>query len=451
MFVSEPITVTEALLNALLRKKETAFLDCNSVQEGELEQSVIGVDPRYIFLSDESQVVVKSKEKTVCHDHKNIYDVIQSYVVEDEACDKQGFSSGFIGMFTYESARYLDDFKWLNRGRYPEVLGGIYDRYIIIDHQVKQAYFISSKLYGRDHVTFQSILDTLQYEEKEFEIKSAVIEPDNDVYKKAIKQVLAYIRQGDVYQVNLSMPYSVEFEGDLSTVYQTLRKVSPAPYSAYINYDDYSVLSSSPELFFTKVGDDIVTKPIKGTIKRGDNQEEDQYQKKVLSQSVKDKAELLMIVDLERNDLNKICQTDTVKVKQLRDIESYQYVHHGVATIEGCLKENIGFSTIMKALFPGGSITGAPKKRAMEIIQECELSERGPYTGCIGYISGNGNMTFNIAIRTLYSRKNTLFFHAGGGIVADSDVAVEWHECKIKAKGMLESLRQSEVRRYLSK
>jgi len=453
MFISESISLTESLLTCLLKQPYVAFLDCNSQQGNVKEQSIIGLDPKYKFFVKDDQIIVKEDNKDTVYKNQNIFNIIENYIepCKENECNQDGFASGFIGMFTYESARNLNDFSWLKKAEYPEVIGGIYDRYIIIDHQKEVASFVSSRLYGRDYIKFQAILDNLRDVDSAFVVTDKIDYPDKQEYKKKIKKILEYIKQGDTYQVNVSMPYSVKVKGCLSTMYHVLRQVSPAPYSAYLNYEDYHILSSSPELFFQKIGSRIITKPIKGTIRRGSSIAEDQYQKELLVQSSKDQAELLMIVDLERNDLNKICQTGTVVVKQLREIKAYQYVHHGVATIEGELKEGVNFFEIMKALFPGGSITGAPKKRSMEIIDECEIGERGPYTGCVGYISGNKNMIFNIAIRTLYTNKNRLFCHAGGGIVADSDSDFEWQECEIKAKGMLDSLLRFNKTESLSK
>ena len=442
MFQREPIELTESLLSTILKQKYVSFLDCNTQVEDD-EESIIGINPKYTFISNNNHIIVSSDETPIIHTNENVFDIVQSYIKPCKTdADKKGFNTGFIGMFTYESAKHFQDFNWLNSDTYPEVLGGIYDRYIIINHKESQAYFVSSTLYNREHVSFKSIVDQFIKGNEVFNIVSKIDCPKKELYEKQVKRILAYIKQGDVYQVNFSRSYSVLVQGCLSTLYHHLRIASPAPYSAYINFGTYHILSASPELFFKKNQETemITTKPIKGTIARGDTQSNDRKQKEQLQNSTKDQAELLMIVDLERNDLNKICKTGSVHVTELRAIESYQHVHHGVASIKGELKENIRFSQIMEALFPGGSITGAPKKRAMQIINECEGTQRGPYTGSIGFISGNGDMTFNIAIRTLYSKGNTLFFHAGGGIVADSNCDLEWEECNIKARGMIASL-----------
>ncbi|MBI60490.1 hypothetical protein CL657_04670 [bacterium] len=440
MFQQEPITLTDSLLAKILSQPYTSFLDCNAHAKDH-DTSIIGIDPVYTFFAEKDRLIVRQGKKKYIHNDKNIFDLIESYIKPCEKNkDQRGFRTGFIGMFTFESARCFSDFNWLKSDDYPEVLGGIYDRYLVIPQDHSQAYFVASTLYGRPTISFKELQNQFSNQQNDFKVIGNYNNPQKETYKQAVNHILNYIKKGHVYQVNFSRQHSVKFDGDLSVLYRQLRTVSPAPYSAYINFKQHHILSSSPELFFNVRKNIITTKPIKGTIARGATPDLDSSLKNQLHESIKDKAELLMIVDLERNDLNKICQTGSVKVTSPRAIESYQYVHHGMAVITGELKKNQTFYSIMKALFPGGSITGAPKKRAIEIISEFEKQPRGPYTGCIGYISGNGDLTFNIAIRTLYSRANQLLFHTGGGIVSDSVDELEWAECETKAKGMVETL-----------
>ena len=441
MFHKQEIELTESVLAQLLDRKYTAFLDSNFLKESTQEQSIIGLDPVYIVKQTENSIIVKSKEQETHYDTKDLYSVVQQYIKKSDSDDENIFCTGFIGMFSYEAGYYFENFNWDKKHEFPVILGGIYDRYIIIDHSKSKHTFVSSTVYNREIIQFNDLGLKQALPLQPFVITGEVNHPKKKYYHDALKRILKYINEGDVYQVNFSVPYSVSFLGKLSSLYLQLRQCSPAPYSAYFNFDDYHVLSSSPELFFQVNHRQITTKPIKGTIARGKNLSEDDILKERLMLSKKDNAELLMIVDLERNDLNKICKTGSVNVKTLREIESYHYVHHGVSTIEGELRDSVEFSEIMTALFPGGSITGAPKQRAMEIIQECETGQRGPYTGCLGYVSGCGRMAFNIAIRTFYSFKDTLFFHAGGGIVADSVIESEWQECLLKAQGLFDSLK----------
>ena len=261
-----------------------------------------------------------------------------------------------------------------------------------------------------------------------------------DEYEAAVRQALEYIAAGDCYQVNLSQRFSTPLSGPAWSLYERLRRRSPAPYAAYLDCGDHQVLSSSPELFLRVRGREVETRPIKGTRPRGGTPEEDAALRAELLASAKDAAELVMIVDLERNDLGRVCEYGSVHVPALRELESYRNVHHLVATVRGRLREEIDPLGCLRALFPGGSITGAPKIRAMEIIEELEPVRRGVYTGAIGWVDGHGNGEWNIAIRTLVVKAGCAYFHVGGGIVADSDPAGEYLETLAKAQGMLHAL-----------
>lgn len=259
-------------------------------------------------------------------------------------------------------------------------------------------------------------------------------------YEAAVRRVLQYIAAGDCYQVNLSHRLSTPLNDAPWSVYQRLRAASPAPYAAYLDCGDHHVLSSSPELFLRIRGREVETRPIKGTRPRGTTPEEDAARAAELLSSAKDRAELLMIVDLERNDLGRVCEYGTIHVPELFRLETYANVHHLVATVCGTLRPEIGPLECLRAAFPGGSITGAPKIRAMEIIEELEPVRRGVYTGAIGWVDGQGNAEWNIAIRTLVAVGGQVYFHVGGGIVADSDPAAEYRETLDKARGMLRAL-----------
>ncbi|MFN3649885.1 MAG: aminodeoxychorismate synthase component I [Armatimonadota bacterium] len=259
-------------------------------------------------------------------------------------------------------------------------------------------------------------------------------------YEAAVRKILDYIAAGDCYQVNLSQRFSAPYPGSPWELYLRLRETSPAPFSAFLNCGDHQVLSASPELFLRVRGREVETHPIKGTRPRGATPEEDAANAAELLSSVKDRAELLMIVDLERNDLGRVCEYGSVHVPDLWRLESYSNVHHLVATVRGTLRPELGPLDCLRAAFPGGSITGAPKIRAMEIIEELEPVRRGVYTGAIGWVDGWGNAEWSIAIRTMVVKDGRAYFSAGGGIIADSDPAAEYAETLAKAQGMLRAL-----------
>jgi len=273
-------------------------------------------------------------------------------------------------------------------------------------------------------------------------VSAIITNMDKAAYAEAFNRIKQYLKEGDCYQVNLTQRFIAECEGDPWTAYQLLRKLNAAPFSCYLNFPEVQILSSSPERFLKLTQGVVETKPIKGTRPRKQDNAEDQAQIQSLEKSHKDKAENLMIVDLLRNDISKTCKKGSVKVPVIFEVESYATVHHLVSTVTGILADNQHALDLLKSCFPGGSITGAPKIRAMEIIEELEPNRRGVYCGAIGYIGFNGNMDCNIAIRTLVHSNNTIRFWAGGGIVNDSVVEDEYQECFDKAAALLDLLRQ---------
>lgn len=249
-------------------------------------------------------------------------------------------------------------------------------------------------------------------------------------YIKSVERIKRYLKDGDVYQVNFAQRFSVRTDKEPFKLYQALQRDYPVPYAAYLDFGSVQIISQSPELFLRKglLDDTLVTEPIKGTRKRGLTPEEDEKFFQELMNSQKDRAELTMIIDLERNDLSRICKPGTVAVEDLYKIKSFPSVHHQVTTVKGELNQHVKLADIFKAMFPGGSVTGAPKIRAMEIIEELEPNCRGIYTGCVGYLDVRGSFQFNIAIRTIIISEGFAWFHLGGGIVADSDPEEEYLE-----------------------
>jgi len=278
------------------------------------------------------------------------------------------------------------------------------------------------------------------------EPRGAVLAPprpriDREAYLAAVRRAIEYIRAGDVFQVNFAHEFRAPFEGDALALYLALREANPAPYGAFLDLGPgRAVLSTSPELFLSMHDRDVVTRPIKGTRPRGATPEEDELLCAELRDSEKDAAELAMIVDLERNDLGRVCEPGSIEVLDDARIETYASVHHRVAEIVGRLEEGLDRVDLLAAAFPGGSITGAPKVRAMEIIDELEAGRRGPYTGSIGVFADQGGVELNIAIRTAVLAGGEVRVHVGGGIVADSDPVAEYEETLAKGAAMFRAL-----------
>ena len=278
----------------------------------------------------------------------------------------------------------------------------------------------------------------------EFVVRPQVIgtvEDQPDRFIEGVKRIRDYILEGDVFQVNLSRAWQVELADTTATqLYQSLRDNNPAPFAALVNYQGKAIISSSPERLVDMVAGQVSTRPIAGTRPRGLDQAADQAFSETLLAHPKERAEHVMLIDLERNDLGRVCKPGTVKVDELMVLESYAHVHHIVSNVCGQLRPEISPVDVIRAVFPGGTITGCPKVRCMEIIQELEQTSRGIYTGSVGYISHCGRMDLNILIRTMLLDGSRLSFRTGAGIVADSVAAAELQETRAKARGLLRSL-----------
>jgi len=268
-------------------------------------------------------------------------------------------------------------------------------------------------------------------------------------YQAAVAKCVDYIAAGDIFQVNLSQRFTVSDAPEPLAMYRALRRRNPAWYAAYLSFtaggDDCAVVSSSPELFLRVRGDHVITRPIKGTRPRTGRDERDAVAAAELITSPKDNAELAMIIDLMRNDLGRVCRYGTVRVTEARALETHPTVYHLVGTVEGRTCERVGPAELLRATFPGGSITGAPKIRAMEIIDELEPVARGVYTGCIGIVGVDGSCEWNLAIRTIVCDAGRALVQAGGGIVADSDPAAEYRETLDKARALLEAIAEARI------
>ncbi|MEY4767996.1 MAG: aminodeoxychorismate synthase, component [Pseudomonadota bacterium] len=368
----------------------------------------------------------------------------------DSLIDELPFHGGAIGYFAYDLARRLEKLPQLaiDAEQIPDMAIGIYPWVVIVDHQQQSTYLIGLDLIQDQWdlliEKFSQIQSTIA--RQPFQILSQPKANFSAIeYETAFNKIKYYLTEGDCYQINLTQRFCSDCQGHPWLAYQRLRQLNPAPFSAYCHLPNLQILSSSPERFLKIEQGQVETKPIKGTRKRMADSIMDQQQILSLMHSLKDRAENLMIVDLLRNDLSKNCDIGSVKVPKLFAIESYATVHHLVSTICGQLTNSQQGIDLLQNCFPGGSITGAPKIRAMEIIEELEPHRRGIYCGSIGYIDFNGNIDTNIAIRTFIHSQNTIRFWAGGGIVYDSICTEEYQESFDKAAALLKLLREFRV------
>lgn len=351
------------------------------------------------------------------------------------------FAGGAVGYFGYDLCRLIEELPTtaVDDTALPWMAVGIYDWALICDRQEKQCWLVSNRISDENDPRWQQLVVRFNSTETvatRSPLKATAVITSNmsrDDYTAAFNKVQNYLEEGDCYQINLAQRFSVPVAGDVWSGYLRMRELGGGPFSAWMNLPGFQVLSTSPERFLKLKSGRVETKPIKGTRRRLSDVQKDKQLAEALQSSDKDRAENLMIVDLLRNDLGKSCRTGSIKVPELFTLESHTTVHHLVSTVVGELDDEKDALDLLKGCFPGGSITGAPKLRAMEIIEELEPHRRGIYCGAIGYIGFEGHMDLNIAIRTAVHKKGMLFYSAGGGIVRDSDCEQEYQESLDKA------------------
>ena len=429
--------------NLFKNQTDTILLDSSKEDKNLSKYSFIGVNP---FLKFE----VKN-ENTYINGNivegdpfKILENLVNEYRYDIE--DNIPLLSGAMGYISYDTGRLLEELPNTAKEDFsiPDMRFVFYKNIIIFD-------LINNKKYITDldgnieniHILLkvidsgEKIHDEIVREKSENNFYSNFIKED---YKKAVTRLKEYIVSGDVYIANMTQRFWCYNEENSFNIYKKLRSINKAPFSAFLNFEDFQIISSSPERFVQVFNNKAHTRPIKGTRPRGNNVEEDEKNKLELIDSEKDKAELLMVVDLERNDFSKVCKPHTVKVTENFKLEEYATVFHLVSTVEGELKDNVSSVRCIKECFPGGSITGTPKIRAMEIIEELEGIKRNIYTGSIGYFDFRGNCDFNIVIRTIIKKNNKAYFGVGGGITYDSIEEDEYSETLDKAKALMRVL-----------
>jgi para-aminobenzoate synthetase component 1 len=440
------------------------FLDSGMDPEKLGRYSFIGSEPFLVISSFGSEIsIIQGTEEK--HIAGNPFDVLEQYLgiyKLDFSSSPVPFIGGAVGYLSYDLCHFIEKLPRtaVDDLHLPECYFGFYDLVLAFDNLENKAYIIST---GFPELRENERLERAQKRLDEMKTTLAEIpssEPEIHVnkaqspakpvalkggfthqeYVDAVEKCRQYIIAGDIFEVNLSQRFETELNVDPFELYQRLRRINPAPFASYLGFDEVTVVSSSPERFIRLQGDWVETRPIKGTLPRGKTPEEDKAQAKKLLSSIKDRAENIMIVDLERNDLGRVCRYGTVKVTELAILEEFPTVFHLTSTVEGRLRDGKNRNDLLKATFPGGSITGAPKVRSMEIIDELEPTKRSIYTGSIGYLSFNGNVDLNIVIRTFLIKGNKAYFQAGGAIVYDSDPESEYQETLDKVRALIDAL-----------
>ncbi|NTW48755.1 MAG: aminodeoxychorismate synthase component I [Chlorobiales bacterium] len=368
---------------------------------------------------DNFQSYLFSEPLEIIHAH-NAADLPAVFARIEKAIREGLYVAGFL---SYEAGYHFEPKaltgQEIHSGNVPLAWFGVYQEPVILNHRDDQ-----DRLQVHDGNSFSS--ESCRIETLKFSLTK-------EVYRKKIDVIKSCIEAGDVYQINFTGKYAFDFQGDPVALYRVLKQKQPVPYGAFVRTGDTDILSFSPELFFRIDNGHIQTKPMKGTAMRGQTPEQDAHLVHELQQSQKNRAENLMIVDLLRNDIGRICKPGSVEVTELFSVETYPTLHQMTSTVKGVLREDVRFYDLFKAIFPCGSVTGAPKIRAMQIIQMLEGEERGIYTGAIGFISPQRNAVFNVAIRTVTIQNGRGEMGSGSGVVWDSDADEEYRECELKA------------------
>ena len=437
-----------------------AFLDSSRDEKDLGRYSILGINPFLIFKGREDNCIVNG-QLIKSDPFELLRKLMDQYKINNES--ELPFIGGCIGYFSYDFGFTLDRIKHqsLEKDELPHYYFAFYDNFIICDNLAGQKYLSACGVLQCANLSIEQLElrikeSSLNVEAKYLELtgmnedaleelKASVKNPVAGItsnftkleYENTVTQMKEYIRSGDIYIANLTQRMRSVSSKTSFEIYRDLRQINPAPFSAFLKLEGFDIISSSPERFLKIENMRVETRPIKGTRPRGETKIQDEKNRLELINSEKDRAELLMIVDLQRNDLSKVCKPGSVKVTELFKLEEYSTVFHLVSTVEGRLKDEVDSLECMKQCFPGGSITGTPKIRAMEIIDELEGIKRGIYTGCIGYFGFDGNADFNIAIRTIIKQGHEVSFGVGGGITWDSQEEAEYQETLDKAKALM--------------
>ncbi|MBI3195818.1 MAG: anthranilate synthase component I [Ignavibacteriae bacterium] len=461
--LADTLTPVSAYLR-LRKEKESSFL-FESVEGGERIA-------RYSFIGKHPLVTLKCKERTTwisengttVESNENFFDIIQAIISkykQPTLPHLPRFRGGLVGFIGYDAIRFVEKIPASvaeNSKMFDNILS-LYTTVLAFDHLKHQIIIIVNVVVNTNEslleqynnglnqiAILESQLRDITRDSHEFHSDSGSLkhETENEQFLYSVEQAKHYIQEGDIFQVVLSQRFSTSYQGDLFNVYRALRIVNPSPYLYYLSFDDFTVIGSSPEILVRVENGMTEVYPIAGTRKRGNTDEEDKRLEAELLADTKERAEHIMLVDLGRNDLGRVCEVGTVKVDQLMFVVRYSHVMHIASRVTGKVTEGKSCVDVLKATFPAGTVSGAPKIRAMEIIDELEQTRRGIYAGGVGYFDFSGNMDICIAIRTMFATNDTIYLQSGAGIVADSIPELEYQETINKAQALVEALKLAE-------
>ncbi|MBY0200647.1 aminodeoxychorismate synthase component I [Priestia megaterium] len=440
-----------------LSKEESNHILLESGRGGKFQ--MMGLKPVAILRGEQKELHIKTDDQTTVQKGNPLHlmrDWMKKFETEVNP-DLPPFQGGAIGFISYDYIRYVETIPDLAEDslKTPDVYFLIFDDVFVYDQEKEKLWIIVNDeadckeqahkridQYKKDWMEASD--EGLSYERIHRVAEKSEVSMSEAAFSDATTRVHEYIGQGDVFQVNLSVRQSQQLQTHPMHIYEQVRKINPSPYMSYMQTEEFHIVSCSPELLVKKAGDEISTRPIAGTRSRGKGDQEDQQLADELIHNEKERAEHVMLVDLERNDLGRVSEYGTVHVDEFMVIEKYSHVMHIVSNVKGKLARNKDFVDIVDAVFPGGTITGAPKVRTMEIIEELEPVRRGIYTGSIGWIGFNGDMELNIAIRTMIIQDGQAYVQAGAGVVIDSNPKHEYKESLKKAIALWKAKEQSE-------
>jgi anthranilate synthase component 1 len=434
------------IFSKLQKKYQTTYLLESIEGPKKLAQySFIGFDPKITLQTKNKRAQIKNERtgETTTQKTSDPLQLIESLLEDDAVSNSEfRFIGGAVGYISYDAVRYWEKLRENSQAdlNFPDLEMGIFDDGFIFNHIRRQAFYYyrsENRLPEVESLLKQSInSEELSYTQPKVNTKK-------ENYEKAVEKAKEYVTAGDIFQVVLSKRYQFQVKGDLIPFYQSLRTINPSPYMYFYKSGDRQIVGSSPEMLVRVENRTVETFPIAGTRPAAEDPSENNRLARELLADPKERAEHVMLVDLARNDIGRISKYGSVHVAEFMKVHQYSHVQHIVSQVVGELKEDLQSYDALRAVFPAGTVSGAPKVRAMEIIDELEPARRGPYAGAVGYFSYNGNADFAITIRTLFADKNKAYIQAGAGIVADSVPEKEWFETDHKAKALMQALEQA--------